>query len=682
MPFNKKLKNIFKTQDIWSRLILSLVLAAVISLIVCLLFYFKIFSWLDLNLTDRLFIRGPVTNEVVIIGIDNRSIQSIGEWPWSRAYHGRLIQKLEEGGARVIGYDVTFAEKGVGDKDFFEIINQYNNLVFPIEGTITLQKNQFPKFKEPLFPLAEILEKHSIGHSLLVTDQDGKVRRAPFFINLGEDKIISPFFIKILEKAGKIKETLPMPFEHTLLVEKYLYYLDQFGLFRIFFFGPRNTFQNFSFIDVLEDKVDLAEFNNKIVLVGALAPDLHDEYFTPSSGSWAISGVEIHANLIESFLQKKTLKEISDSRINFLILLGLSLVAAFSIFNLRLRIALPLFLPYVLAYLIATFVFFEKGFILSIFYPLAALGLTYILGLVLRYLLIKEEKRKLKKYFSLYVAREVVDEILAHPEKIKLGGEVKNLTILFSDIRGFTEISETMEARNLVDLLNKYLTSMAKIILENRGVVDKFIGDAIMAFWGAPLPLENHAEAAVRTALLMSRQLKERNKEWKEFNYPEIKIGLGLNTGEAVVGNIGSQDRFDYTVIGDNVNLASRLESLTKFYGVGIIISDSTAEEVKDKFVLRQIDCVAVKGKAKTVKIYEVMGFKDEESGFKELQEKYATGFELYLKKEWLAAKKVFEEILARYLEDGPSKVLKERVEKYLATPPVDFDGTYHLEFK
>ncbi len=677
-----RLKNIFKIWNILGKLILSLSLAAVVSSVVFLLFNFGIFNWVDLDLTDRLFIREPVSNEVVIIGIDDRSIQGIGEWPWSRVYHGKLIQKLEEAGARVIGYDVTFAEKGIGDKEFFEIINQYNNLVFPVEGKIALQKNQFPKFKEPLFPLAEILEKHSIGYSLLITDQDGKVRRAPFFVVLNEDRVISPFFIKILEKAGKIKEPLSETFGPTLAVNGHLYHLNQFGLYRIFFFGPRNTFKKFSFIDVLENKIDLTEFNNKIVLIGAEAPNLHDEYFTPSSGAQAISGVEIHANLIESFLQRKTLREILDPRFNFLIFFGLSLIASFSIFNIRLRIALPLFLPYVFIYLVAVFISFAEGIILSIFYPLAVLGLTYILGLVLRYLLIKEEKRKLKKYFSLYVSREVVDEILAHPEKIKLGGETKNLTILFSDIRGFTTISEKMEARSLVELLNKYLTAMAKIILENRGVVDKFIGDAIMAFWGAPLPLKNHAEAAVRTALLMTRRLKECNEEWKNFDYPEIKIGLGLNTGEAVVGNIGSSERFDYTVIGDNVNLASRLEGLTKFYSVNIIIADSTAKEVKDKFVLRQIDCVVVKGKAEAVKIYEVMGFKEEENGFKDLKEKFATGFDLYLKREWDAAKRVFEAILAKYPTDGPSKVLKKRVEEYLASPPTVFDGAYHLDFK
>jgi len=301
---------------------------------------------------------------------------------------------------------------------------------------------------------------------------------------------------------------------------------------------------------------------------------------------------------------------------------------------------------------------------------------------VLRYALIKEEKRKLRKYFSLYVSKELVDEIIKHPEKVKLGGETKNLTILFSDIRGFTSISEKMDAQDLVGLLNKYLTAMAKIVLDNRGVVDKFIGDAIMAFWGAPLPHENHAEAGVKTALLMSRELKKCNEEWKKFNYPEIKIGIGLNTGEAVVGNIGSHERFDYTVIGDNVNLASRLEGLTKFYGVGIIVSESTAAAVKDKFVLRQIDCVAVKGKMQEVKIYEVLGFFEEKEKYTKLIEKFRQGFELYLKKDWFAAKKIFEEILNENPDDGPSKVLKERVEEFLAASPADFDGVYYLKFK
>jgi len=664
----------------WGKLILAVFLTLGGSLVAFALFHWQIFNWVDLEMTDRLFVREPVSDEVVIVSIDNRSIQELGVWPWPRDFHGRLIEKLEAAGAKVIGYDVTFSEKGINDEEFFESIKNYDNLVFPFEGSVSLAEGRFPIFGETLLPLPKILEKYAVGHSVFIADRDGTVRRAPLFVKWGEE-LTPSFGLQILDTAGKIKLAEPSSSDRELTFGGRKYFVDQFGLERIFFFGPANTFKKYSFVDVLR-QASPDEFRGKIVLVGAEAPDLHDEYFTPLSGSRPVSGVEIHANVIESILQGKALREENSSAAILLIFLALSAVAAFTISYFKLRFALPLFFVYAVAFLAVAAIFFAQGLILPMFYSFLVLILVYGLGVVLRYVLIKEEKRKLKKYFSLYVAKEVVDEILAHPEKVKLGGETKNLTILFSDIRGFTSVSEKMDAQSLVGLLNKYLTAMAKIVLENRGVVDKFIGDAIMAFWGAPLPLENHAEAAVRTALQMSRELKKCNDEWKKLNYPEIKIGIGLNTGEAVVGNIGSHERFDYTVIGDNVNLASRLESLTKFYGAAIIISESTAAAVKDKFVLREIDCVVVKGKMQGVKIYEVLGFVEEKEKFKNLTEKFERAFELYLKKDWVAAKKVFEEILGEFSEDKPSQILKERLAEFLKNPPADFDGVYRLEFK
>lgn len=662
-------------------MLLTALLVFGVSSIIFALFRWQIFNWVDLEMTDRLFLREPVSEEVVVVSIDNRSIEELGVWPWPRDYHGDLIKKLEEAGASAIGYDVTFSEKGINDAEFLADIAPYKNIIFPFEGMILLESGKFPSFSETLLPMPAIADNHATGHSLFIADRDGTVRRAPLFI--GSDiKLLPSFALKILETAGKMKLETPDKFNQAVTLGGHSYPLDSFGLARIFFFGPSNTFKKYSFIDVLRGEGSLEQFRDKIVLVGAEAPDLHDEYFTPSSGSRPISGVEIHANVIESLLRGKSLAEENNSRNIFYIIFGLSALGALSVVYLKLRYALLLFFPYAVSYLIVAIVFFGKGIILPIFYPLLSLISVYGLGVVLRYLLIREEKKKLRKYFSLYVAREVVDELLAHPEKVKLGGETKNLTILFSDIRGFTSVSEKMDAQSLVGLLNKYLTAMAEIVLENRGVVDKFIGDAIMAFWGAPLPHENHAKSAVKTALLMSHRLRECNAEWKKLNYPEIKIGIGLNTGEVVVGNIGSHDRFDYTVIGDNVNLASRLEGLTKFYGAGIIVSETTAAAVGDEFVLRQIDCVAVKGKMQGIKIYEIMGFAEEKEGCADLLEKFGQGFELYLKKDWSGAKKVFEEILADYPDDGPSKVLKERMEEFLNAPSADFDGVYHLKFK
>ncbi len=675
------MKKFFSKNPFWSKLILAVSLAFGGSFLIFAVFYWQILNWVDLEMTDRLFLRESVSDEIVIVSIDNHSIQELGVWPWPRNFHGDLIKKLEEAGARAIGYDVTFSEKGIGDEDFLKTIAPYKNLVFPFEGAISLKVEQFPSFRETLLPIPEIRENYITGHSLFIADMDGTVRRAPLLIK-SEEELSASFALKILETAGRIKIQEPEKFSQEIIFDGRAYPLDKFGLARIFFFGPANTFKKYSFVDVLRSEKSLEQFRDKIVLVGSEAADLHDEYFVPSSEGRPVSGVEIHANVVESVLKNKTLHEVNNPRIIFLIFLAIAVVAAFSVSYLKLRFALPLFLPYLIIYLIIAAIFFSEGKILPIFYPLLVFILVYGLGVILRYFLIREEKRKLKKYFSLYVAKDVVNEILAHPEKVKLGGETKNLTILFSDIRGFTSVSEKMDAQGLVGLLNKYLTAMADIILENHGVVDKFIGDAIMAFWGAPLPHKNHAIAAVRTALLMSRKLKEKNEEWKKLNYPEIKIGIGLNTGEAVVGNIGSDDRFDYTVIGDNVNLASRLESLTKFYGVGIIISGSTAEAVRDKFVLRQIDRVAVKGKMQGVKIYEVLGFIGEKESYKNLLHRFEHGFELYLEKDWAAAKTIFEEILIEFPDDGPSRVLKERLEEFIASPSADFDGIYHLKFK
>lgn len=665
----------------WGKLILASALTGATALAVFFFFYFQIFGWVDLEMTDRFFVREPVSNDVVIVAIDNKSIQELGIWPWPRNLHGELIKKLEEGGAAAIGYDVTFSEKGVNDEDFFDDISGYNNLVFPSEGMITLEEGNFPAFSETLQPVPEISGSHTVGHSLFIADADGTVRRTPPFILTGSG--VSPAFsLEILRAAGKINFENPGKFTREIFLGGEKYPLDSFGLARIFFFGPAGTFKTYSFTDILEGRVSAGEFKGKIVLVGAEAADLHDEYFTPSSGARPISGVEIHANVVESVLQHKTLAEVEDARTIFFILLIISAAAAFSVAYLKLRHALPLFFPYAAIYVIGAAAFFGRGIALPIFYPLLALVLVYGFGLAFRYLMVREEKKKLRQYFSFYVAREVVDEIVAHPEKLKLGGQTKDLTILFSDIRGFTSVSEKMDAQSLVGLLNKYLTEMSGIILKNRGVVDKFIGDAIMAFWGAPLALPNHAEVAVTTALLMLRRLKECNEEWKKLNYPEIKIGIGLNTGEVVVGNIGSEDRFDYTAIGDNVNLASRLEGLTKFYGAGIIISEAAAAAVGERFVVRQIDHVAVKGKTQGVRIYEVLGFAEEKESYSGVVEKFNYGFELYLKKDWAAAKKVFEEVLMENPGDGPSKVMAERLEGFMASPPADFDGVYRLEFK
>jgi adenylate cyclase len=286
----------------------------------------------------------------------------------------------------------------------------------------------------------------------------------------------------------------------------------------------------------------------------------------------------------------------------------------------------------------------------------------------------QKEKLKIKNAFKQYVMPAIIDEMLKDPSKLKLGGEKKNLTILFSDIRGFTTLSEKLGPEKLVHLLNEYLTAMTDIVLENRGVVDKFIGDAIMAFWNAPLDDPEHTALSVRTAVLMIETLEKCNKNWQARGFPEVKIGIGLNSGQVIVGNMGSEQRFDYTCLGDHVNLASRLEGLTKYYGASIIISESVYGSVKEKFIIRELDNVIVKGKTVPIKIYEVL------TDYSEANLKtWHNALDSYRKKRFSAALADFQKLP----KDKASEMYVERCNTFMKNPPpADWNGVYTMKTK
>jgi len=305
----------------------------------------------------------------------------------------------------------------------------------------------------------------------------------------------------------------------------------------------------------------------------------------------------------------------------------------------------------------------------------------------------EEAKKKIKGAFQQYMAPEIVEEIQQNPDMLKLGGEKKNITIFFSDVRSFTSISEKMSPEELVHFLNEYLSAMTGKILKNRGVVDKYIGDAIMSFWGAPLDEPEHPTLAAKTALEMLEKLKELQVKWKSEGRPEIKIGIGMNTGDVVVGNMGSEQRFDYTIMGDSVNLASRLESLTKEYLVPIVISQYTYERIKDKFVCRELDLVAVKGKKEPVKIYELICEKDKiadcEAGrnmksgsLQKFTSAFEAGLDLYRKQKWREAALKFKEAYD-INSDELSRKFIDRCKGLSQNPPgKSWDGVYVMKTK
>jgi len=640
---------------------------AISLLLVFVLFVFQFFHLFDSQLQDKLFIKEKISEQIAIVAIDDRSITHFGSWPWDRNRHAQMIEKLEKLGVKAIGYDVTFSERGIGDENLLGVIKKYDNLVFPCEGSLTLSKNAPAHFKEMLWPLPAISENALVGHTTLLPDKDGKIRRMPFLVNF-ENTDIAPFFALLSQKA--------FGSDLNFLSNKYS------NLFRIKYFGPARTFATYAFSEVLADDFDVTKLQGKVVLVGATAPDLHDEYFTPSSGSRALPGVEIQANLLESSLGQYALREITSYWSYLLIYFVLALLVGFFAFRFKLPLALLLSVIVLLLYYLAVVIAFVFGVVVSILYPSLLIVLTFINVHLAKYWLESEEKRKIRQAFSQYVAKEVVDDLIANPDKVKLGGEKRNLSIMFSDIRGFTSLSEKMTPEGLVAYLNDYLTEMTNVVLQNKGVVDKFIGDAIMAFWGAPLTNENHEKDSACAAILMNRQLAIFNQRKKAQGLPEIKTGIGINSGEVIVGNLGSHQRFDYTVIGDSVNLSSRLEGLTKYYGVPILVSGKTANQTKDDFVLIKLDCVAVKGKKEGVDIYHLAGFKEDWPQYQDLNTEFVQALNLYAKQDWAEASKAFEKLKSEYPDYHPIDLYIERVAEFIKNPPKDFDGVFRADFK
>ncbi|MGZ3723514.1 MAG: adenylate/guanylate cyclase domain-containing protein, partial [Bdellovibrionales bacterium] len=300
-----------------------------------------------------------------------------------------------------------------------------------------------------------------------------------------------------------------------------------------------------------------------------------------------------------------------------------------------------------------------------------------------RYLTEERNKKELRQTFQKYVSPAIVEEILAHPDNIELGGRKANLTVFFSDVRGFTTISEKLDPKALSDLLNSYLTPMTEIVFKNRGTLDKYMGDAVMAFFGAPIAYKDHAKYACRCALQSLEKLHELQQEYERKGLPSIDIGIGLNTGDVNVGNMGSQTVRSYTVMGDAVNLASRLEGINKQYGTRIILSEFTQAEVKDTFVTREVDWVRVKGKVLPVKIFELMGEEKVKSHVQETIKWFQEGYEYYHRKEWQTGLAAFSKALAVNPEDEVSKLYIQRCQDFLAEPPEDgWDGVFVMKSK
>lgn len=447
--------------------------------------------------------------------------------------------------------------------------------------------------------------------------------------------------------------------------------LNNRGELLVNFYGPGYTFPHYSASALLHREVPENCLKDRLVVIGNTTMGLHDMRPTPFDP--VFPGVELHCTVMENVLQGQFLRrsERSAAMVDMGGLLGLALL--FLVVQSRLRgISLAVAVAAMLGgYVGITHVFFlREGMWLNHVYPSLNLAVCYVGTTVHRYVKEERDKRKIRDTFSLYVHASVVEDVLAHPERLRLGGEKKELSVMFSDIRGFTTLSEKLPPEEIVPQLNDYLTRMTQVVFDHHGTLDKFIGDAIMAIFGAPVVQSDHAFRACATALDMIRTLRLLQQEWREKSLPALHIGVGINTGTMVVGNMGSERRFDYTVIGDNVNLASRLEGLTKMYGVNVIVSESTWEAAGGRFAGRELDVVRVKGKQRPVAIYQLVADESDRKSSEDPLGVYAEALDRFRKGDWRRALELFSKVETWWAGDPPSRIYQARCRELMEHPP------------
>ena len=570
-------------------------IGAGVGVVVALVTLLGVLEFLELKSLDlRFTLRGPIrpASPIVIISIDEDSFDELDlAWPFPRALHGRLLDLVHRGRPAAVGLDLLFSEPSLhGSRDdrlFGQAIRRSGDVVVLAADLTETPGEGFVK-KDLNPPIKAVRQgAYAFGFVNFLTDDDGFVRSGEISrpYQNGVESSFDHHLYDLVVRAGiPVK---PLPAEPSVLIN---------------FRGPRRTFPVIPYYQVVNGEVRPEAFAGKIVLVGATTPALHDEFPTPFSGQEKMPGVEVHANLLETLLQGNTIR-----RVHLYVGALLALLAAFvaALVTSLTRPIRAFLLILVLGTIYAAFIFwaFLTWHLWVDAVPIqVALFLGYGTTVVVDFIREQREKRRLSRYFS----PDVIKEILATRKEASLAGSRRRVTVLFSDIRGFTSLSERLAPEEVVEMLREYLTVMTEIVFRHGGTVDKYIGDAIMALYGAPFDQPDHAEQAVRTALEFQEQVKVLSERWEGRCGVRLRNGVGVNTGDAVVGTIGSQQRLEYTAIGDTVNLASRLEGLTKEFLSPIVISQSTYEEVKHLFYSRYLGEVKVKGKEIPVKIYGV----------------------------------------------------------------------------
>jgi adenylate cyclase len=725
------------------------------------------------SLDLRFWMRGQRAHDdrVVIVDIDEKTLQNIGSFPFPRKSYAQLIDRLSAAGASVIALDATFptpetdsAQQALQrlqhdagssaspallqktkdleiasdqDAEFARALKSSSNVVLghiflgsesdaPVESPLAREyfnivwAKAFPQVlkvkakdgrdfdmgqawihnggkvysnvEANISKLAEAAE--SYGFINIRPDPDGTLRHAMLIARYRDQDFFPSLDLQVVREYEKIQDQdvaafiAPNGLERIQLGNHTLRPAHD-GTDLINYTGSYGTYRHFSMWDVISGAVPPDSFRGKMVLVGATALGIGDIRNTPFEGVYM--GVEVHANIIDNVLhsgekgQSFLTRGLNDEMIDLGFILVFGLVFGFLFSHITpLYSTLSMLATLALFGWFVYFMFAEEGRWLSFVIPAGTLAANYAAITSFRMIFEEREKRKIRKTFSQYLSPGVIKLIEKDPQKyIRPGGEMKELTVMFSDIRGFTTISEGLTPDELVQLLNEYLGEMTDIVFATNGTLDKYIGDAIMAFWGSPYPQDDHAFRGCSCALRMIQRLDALNVKWKSEGRRPISIGIGLNAGPVNVGNMGSAKRLAWTVMGDNVNLASRLEGINKEYRTQIVINETTYRQVGDQFVCRDLDKIRVKGKNHPVNIYELLGVAAEKPKFASLLADFDLAMAAYRAQDWHAASARFGDLRDRYPDDGPTQVFLERSLNFLKhAPEGEWDGVYVMTTK
>jgi len=669
---------------------------------------FPLFESLEYKLYDTRFqLRGPVEvldTNIVIVAIDDQTFASLpSKWPFPRSYFAHVIENLKQGGAKYIILDVEFTEPSPQNSNEDSILAQAlekaGNVILAgkLVNEMGAHDTQNRYFLKPI----PIIEKAGVSWGLVnvIEDLDGFIRKYLLFIDQNNENIY-PLSVQLLRALKNVTDQKPIENTHEsfvisdIVLPKYAY-----NSMLINYRGPAGTFPTYSFSNVLDDTTfDLGgdedtnvfeyhkmmgTFSDKIVFIGASAEELQDNKLTPFFNFGGVKrklpGVEMHANALSTMMRGDFIQPLIPIWTGVIVIFFslLSMVIAKKLGPIKGVFAILFAIVTIL--MLSFYLFLEYLLWVPTILPLLTTILSYSGNVIHKILTEQQEKGRYRKTFEQYVAKSVVDTMLEKGELPEFGGERKILTVLFSDIRAFTTFSEKYEPEVVAQHLSDYLTAMTEIVMKNNGTLDKFVGDEIMAVFGAPLFFKDHALLACKTAIEMIEGLRRIQKRLSERKIEYFQIGIGINTGKMIVGNLGSNQLFDYTVIGDEVNLGARLEGANKQYWTSIIISESTYQEVKDVAIVRELDYVRVKGKKRPVKIYELRGL----NSIPEIEQDlivndYTRGLEYYKNQKWYQALKEFRKVLRYFPSDGPSRVYTERCLNYIMNPPPDnWDGVY-----